>query len=451
MEEAYEILVDKDINCIVTETHQRRNQNPKKKDLDARTVSRIKRDAKIKAKRFQTITAARKKACLDPRMTYSMWVMLLAFITTLWNVMKWNWGATQFLCKPAGTGALTCVVEDEDTKTPVTAVADNSLNLCVKWMHMGSAAGEVIPLVILIAAKEMDAAACEIIPINGLAYNGAVGQTGYLVFTKTRAGNAAFFRWFALTIVAPTINDSQDFHEAKNDDGTPMRAWVTFDREAIVLPVMMEQEVLDVFAVAGIDLGKIAASCSGIHQASDVALLFMAVKKRLLTLQKKLLDVSDIALEKKIKYAITLLETKHSEVSVSPDMRKKIVFSILSVVAAIKDVFKPRLVAEGFAATGQHVPECSGSEDNTVSLGISFEKVMSRCFTDFSPQELRHMREQAPAHAKIMQETGYLTEEQMDAAHIPNIVDVTNSVPRDQRPVQNNRALILLHIETVKR
>jgi hypothetical protein len=118
-----------------------------------------------------------------------MWVMLFAFSSELFDTMKWNWDATQFICAPDGRGSLCCYVKDNVDDSPLTSDLDNGLSLCVKWMHMGSAAGEVIPLVLLIAVTEMSDNDFEFYPVVGMTHQNIIDRTGYLCFTKTRAGN----------------------------------------------------------------------------------------------------------------------------------------------------------------------------------------------------------------------------------------------------------------------
>lgn len=48
-----------------------------------------------------------------------------------------------------------------------------------------------------------------------------------------------------------------------------------------------------------------------------------------------------------------------------------------------------------------------------------------------------------------MRQEGRLSEKIMDEDEIPSVEDQTNSVPRDQRPIQNNRALLVTHPATV--
>ena len=214
----------------------------------------------------------------------------------------------------------------------------------------------------------------------------------------------------------------------------------------------MEEETLSVFEGLDIDLGKLPASCSAIHQASDVSQLFRATKARLSNINTNEMGCTDEALDIGVGDTLKQLNKK-LESPVSTDMRKKIKHGVLSIVTALKDVFRPKLVSDGFIATGQHSGKCPN--------GIDFEKVMSRCYTDFNREQLAHMKEQAPAHAEVMRTSanlpevmrtsGNLPEVRMDEVDIPSIPDETNSVPRDQRPIQNNRALLVSHRYTVER
>ena len=71
---------------------------------------------------------------------------------------------------------------------------------------MYNAIGEVIPLVLLVACKDMSDDAFEFVEINDLSHTATIGAKGYLCFTKTRAGNKSFYHWFfARVIVGPLV------------------------------------------------------------------------------------------------------------------------------------------------------------------------------------------------------------------------------------------------------
>jgi hypothetical protein len=49
--------------------------------------------------------------------------------------------------------------------------------------------------------------------IPGLTHSSVIGVNRYLAFTKTRAGNPAFFDWYVSQIVIPTVRYAQDFYQ----------------------------------------------------------------------------------------------------------------------------------------------------------------------------------------------------------------------------------------------
>ena len=66
-----------------------------------------------------------------------------------------------------------------------------------------------------------------------------------------------------------------------------MRAFVTRDGEQVEIKVFQQLDLIDVFSCALIDFGKIAASCGGIHQSSDVSLLQYSERSRQKSMQQK--------------------------------------------------------------------------------------------------------------------------------------------------------------------
>ena len=81
------------------ETRKKRNQHITSAELDPRTVKKLlKEELAIKVRKPQGITNARRVACCDSRMTFSMWIMTAAFSEGLHPQMVWNWDATQFCC-----------------------------------------------------------------------------------------------------------------------------------------------------------------------------------------------------------------------------------------------------------------------------------------------------------------------------------------------------------------
>lgn len=197
----------------VSETDVREGRAPRK--VSRMFFYRFRKANDIKTVQGQTITNARVTACSDLRMFLSMFVMLKSFTGHLNPYLIWNFDGTQFVCKDSGADSLVCYVLDKNNRAPVTSEAADSLPMAIKWLHGCSAAGEAIPLVLLVAIPEMGQDDFFWSRVPGLQNTAAVGGFGYLAFTKTRAGNGKFFKWFLETVAIPTVVDCRDHHELK--------------------------------------------------------------------------------------------------------------------------------------------------------------------------------------------------------------------------------------------
>jgi len=194
-------------------TRKRRNQISIDPHPD--TVKKYKDMLEIHDVRPQITSNARFKACSDVRMSYAMWIMLKAYTYYLKSQMIWNFDATQFVCRMMGSGKLVCTIVDRDQKRPTAVIGDDPLAIAVKWLHMGSASGDAAPLVLLVATPDMKEEEFEVFTIRGLSHMNSGQRDGYVVFCKTRAGNAKFFNWYVTNIAVPTVVATRDYYECK--------------------------------------------------------------------------------------------------------------------------------------------------------------------------------------------------------------------------------------------
>lgn len=208
-EETNDLLVD-----AIKATAKRRNEVLLSRPC-ADTLKKYKQELKVHTVKPQMQSIARFKACSDPRMSYAMWIMLKACTSSLPPNLIWNWDATQFICKRSGSGKMVCVIENRDRSKPVTKIGDDPLDIAIKWMHMGSANGQAVPLVLLVAVPDMKDEEFHYFAIPGLTYGVDIDAIGYLAFCKTRVGNSNFFRWFVSTIAIPAVVASRNRHESK--------------------------------------------------------------------------------------------------------------------------------------------------------------------------------------------------------------------------------------------
>ncbi len=118
---------------------------------------------------------------------------------------------------------------------------------------MGSAGGSAIALVLLVAVDGLNPTNFFVYPIPSMTLCVQGNTVRYLYFCPTRVGNEKFVNWL-------------------------MQQIVTSDGEAVVLEEVFNVEARNLLVSKNIDFGKVFASCSGIHQPSDVSPLFQASK-----------------------------------------------------------------------------------------------------------------------------------------------------------------------------
>lgn len=173
-----------------------------------------------------------------------------------------------------------------ESDTPPTALSEGGLGFAIKYYHFHNANAHVAPAVFIIVDDSTGPEDFYYEEVNGPSHTQLVGATGYLIFTRTRNCNTAFYPWYAHHIVAPFVQTCRESHKCKNRDGTPMRAFFVFDGEPSQIQVFQEGFVLDLMRQHLIDFGKSPASCSAITQSSDDSDFFKASKKKLVRIRE---------------------------------------------------------------------------------------------------------------------------------------------------------------------
>lgn len=186
------------------------------------------------------------------------------------------------------------------------------------------------------------------------------------------------------------------------------------------------------FEDSNIELGKLPASCSGIHQAADVSSLFRSVKDRVLSNETNQQMFVNVVLQNNIAAAIAHFESKKS-IRIGPDMCKKIKDACNSAVDAIQNMISPCKIRGGFSKTGQF-PLC-------------YDRVMGQSFTELTAEEHQRLLERSETDVEIFKVNGQLTEKELDDSNVPTI----ESKIRDQLMIQNQRATLITNPKTCER
>ena len=120
-----------------------------------------------------------------------------------------NFDATQFLISSGkGETLKVVVVKDDPVDGPISAknAKGGDLNYFVKYYAIISAGGLSGPLVFVLACDSMGEDEFVVHECPGLYKGDSDCDTiGYIVFTKSRAGNTKFYLWLNISVILPFI------------------------------------------------------------------------------------------------------------------------------------------------------------------------------------------------------------------------------------------------------
>ena len=349
-----------------------------------------------------------------------------AFVDGLDAAMIFNWDATQFVIDPEGYAKV--VKCKGDYSQPATSLSAGGLGFAVKYYHFHNANGDMGPAVFIIADDTMGPDDFFVEEVIGLSHTQLMTATGYLVFTKTRNCNKAFYEWYALQIVTPFVTTCRETHDCKNPDGTPMSAFVICDGEPSQITVFQQAFILLAFAVALIIFAKSPASCSATTQSSDDSHMFNGTKKTNERIREK--DYINVGLQTRLKKILLERITMDGEHRFTSAKRSLICDALMQIVYSMQHVLTPEVIKGGYRRIGQYP--------------VSLATAMGRCSRQITARDMDNIREKMPGLVTIFRSTGRLTEEEMDAAGIISVNhEASNSRPKDDRPLHQQRAVIM--------
>jgi hypothetical protein len=189
-------------------TNQRRGVNPQQ--ISERTAHTYLAKAGLVKRKPQTVTPARVKACSDFRMMYSMIVMSHAIMADLPSYCLWNFDATQFVIDAVGSGQHVYISKEHDFSRPISIMHNESLPFAIKYLHLSNAAGQMAPMVFVIAVDGFPDGQYAVRKITGLDTRCPEHDTTYLVLAPTRAVTSEFYQWLFTTVFIPFMVTCRD-------------------------------------------------------------------------------------------------------------------------------------------------------------------------------------------------------------------------------------------------
>lgn len=294
----------------------------------------------------------------------------------------------------------------------------------IKKYFFHNSAGQVAPPVYVVADDSMEPNTYRAFRINGLSSTNAAGDYGYLVFCQSRAGNDAFYFWYVTTVVLPFVAKVREHLGGAGlfPNGDMMSAFVSCDGEASQIRVLMREDVVELFRLAFVILGKTPRSCSGVTQASDISNGFKAEKKVMKTAQYRGYD--NPVLKNLLQECIGPL------FNFSDELKKLLINSLLQLIYTAHCVINLHIVVHGYTEFGQQ------------GGNIDFYKIMSACRGVITPKMKLCMFNATNHFVSIMRERHQITEAEMDAAGIVS-VNRPGTLPSEELTVSHKRAVVI--------
>lgn len=145
--------------------------------------------------KVQLKTDARIEAEKDPRNAYAMICLVKAYCEGLDRHLIFNWDATQYIVSDELQSKGVYIKAERAENTPITAPSQGGLAFAIKLYHFHNASGFSAPPVFVVADDEMNEEELHVMQVKGLGLSNEMTSFGWVCVTKTRACNAAFYRW----------------------------------------------------------------------------------------------------------------------------------------------------------------------------------------------------------------------------------------------------------------
>jgi hypothetical protein len=197
-------------------TMERRGLPPITQSLSKATKYRYFDRVELQKGKVQHKTHARIVAESDPRNALSMHALVAAFCRHLMPAMIGNFDATQFVVSQERPDSGYFIRQERAVDgAPLTSESSGGLDFTIKHYHINNAAGFTGIPVFNIADPTMDESAFDVRQIPGLGTSQDQQNYGYLCFTKTRACNEVFYRWFAQNVLVSFVDESRTENECQ--------------------------------------------------------------------------------------------------------------------------------------------------------------------------------------------------------------------------------------------
>jgi hypothetical protein len=267
-------------------TAAKRGRDPGRvKPISRRTLARVEIREGIDTGNAEPTTTARATAISDVRNAVSFAAMNQHMVEECQTAPELilNMDATQFQVGYDTKGKIEIKYKTDDKKNmlkkgPLKVLPEKSdagiTAFFIKYYMLMSAAGYAANPVYVLADDSMDEDEIDVHEVKGLSVSPTLGGTGYLVFSKTRGCNLAFYKWYNEKFLIPFTEATRDHFDLPADE----TAWFQLDGEPIQIKIFEDADMLAQLDAAHIVVGKPPGSTTEITQPCDRGKVFKGPK-----------------------------------------------------------------------------------------------------------------------------------------------------------------------------
>ena len=433
-------VFNRELADSVRRTHGSRGGNSFDGSFSASTKLRTMKKVKLATTAYaQTTAAPRLREEADVRNHLVESAVLEAFQRPCSPVCVVNMDATQYACGK-GNIKIEVVYDPEETRLlgePLTrAIQDaDKLGLSIKVYNQICAAGYYAPQVFLVADASMEEAAISTIWVPGLSPSATPGEGSWLVRTKTRCGNVAFYKWFGQFSMVPFVAKLRGMV-----GGDETKAFYLTDGEYTQLAGLMDEEVRPLILAQKAALVKGCCSMSATSNSLDAGNIHKGTKKVALHMPDAEVFFGMEAVQKQMD---ELLAVHWSHLP--KERRDLIVDRLLRVNAANSKVLSKKIIQHSFQKSGQVAPDFGPIDFLNAKMAL-LPKGMA-----VSTATCEAVRAAFPRVVECVLARGKVTEKELDQLGVPATEsDDRRTAAKDARPVTNQRCLVLNHADVEK-
>lgn len=234
-----------------------------------------------------------------------------------------------------------------------------------------NASGSSGPPIYILEDKSLPPDDMKVYKVPGLHITTQGTGFGYVVFTKTRKTNEAFYKWFSLSVLIPFVDK---IREGYNYDQT---AWFQLDGEYDQISMYTREDVLSALKTSNICVGKPPGSTTSLTQPCEVGNGFRFSKLRLKsTIDDDVLDRDNRMIPIRNMFHDHETQKGPNLPKFETRLKNSASIGLLRVQQALFETLTPSVIMKSFDKTGHYPFNASKILSNFNTVDISQKEII---------------------------------------------------------------------------